>query len=238
MINRLALRRLAIAAIFNCLLIASSAPNALSADTPASPSDGSIRGTLQQVLVDEGIQHDPPHPTDAPVVFHEAWKLDWLRYPLWVLLGIGAVALLWQVVKSIVELSRARGTVPGNIVAEGKVVHQEGPPPPAALPELDEIMALARSGDYEGAVHLLLLQGLRQLDRMTGVNLAPSLTSREILRRPGLPAEAGSQLATLVRAVEVSRFGGRPAGEAIFQACLDSYRRLAAAGSPAVGVRS
>jgi hypothetical protein len=234
MINRLALRRLAIAAIFNCLLIASSAPNALSADTPASPSDGSIRGTLQQVLADENIQHDPPHPVE--VAFFQ-WKLKWLRYPLWILFGLGAIALLWQVVKSIVELSRAKGTVPGNIVVEGKVVRQEGPQP-TALPELDEIMALARAGDYEAAIHLLLLQGLRQLDRMIGVNLAPSLTSREILRRQSVPAHASGDLATLVTAVEISRFAGRPAGEAIFQACLESYRRLAAASAPAMGAPS
>ncbi len=231
MIDTLTLRRLAIAAILNGSLIASFAPGAAKADAPASPSDESIRSTLQQVITDEDIQHDPPHPAEAPFVVDEPWNLEWLRYPLWILFGLGGVALLWQVVKTIVRLSRSTGPVAGNVVAGAKAMRPEGPLPPVALPELDEILVLARTGAYEAAIHLLLLQGLSQLDRMTGVNLAPSLTSREVLRRRALPVDAGKDLATLVTAVELSRFGGRPAGEAIFQTCLDSYRRLVAGGA-------
>ena len=77
---------------------------------------------------------------------------------------------------------------------------------------------------------------LSNCHRDSGKNNAesPSLTSREILRRPDLPAGSGTDLATLVQAVEISRFGGRPAVEAIFQSCRESYRRLVSAGPAAV----
>jgi hypothetical protein len=100
------------------------------------------------------------------------------------------------------------------------------PAAPELLPELEEIMRLARSGQYEAAVHLLLLHALRQVARLTGATVARSLTSREILRRHDLPEGFGRDLATLVGAVEISRFGGRSAGEKVFEACLASYRRL------------
>jgi hypothetical protein len=189
------------------------------------------------VIADEKIQHDPPHPAETPMVVHRPWNLEWLRYPLWILLGLGVIALLWQAVKTIAQLSRPTGSAPGNVVVAAKVVHQAPSPTPASLPALEEILALARAGAFETAVHLLLLRGLDRLGRATNITLAASLTSREILRRPGLPPAAGGELATLVTAVEVSRFGGRPAGEAIFQACLEAYRRLASALTPAGSAR-
>src|ERR1700690_550626 len=151
-----------------------------------------------------------------------------MKYPLWGLLGLGAIVLLWQVAKTMKQLSWPKGSVPGDLVVETTAIQQDAAAPAETLPELEEILALARAGAFEAAGHLLLLQGLRRISRATGLNLAPALTSREILRRPGLPPEAGRNLATLVSAVEVSRFGGRPAGATIFQTCLESYRRLAA----------
>ncbi len=221
------------AVILQGLLIAAWLPAAARAETPASPSDESIRRTVQQVIAEEDIQHDPPNPVETPVVRHEPWNLEWMRYPLWILLGLGAIALLWQVAKTMMQLSRPGGSAPGELAVEAKTIQRDEAAAPDLLPELDEILALARAGAFEAAVHLLLLQGLGQISRATGINLPPALTSREILRRPGLPPGAGKDLATLVGAVEVSRFGGRPAGETIFQTCLDSYRHLIGAIRPA-----
>ena len=235
MFDRSRLRALAIAAILHCLLIVSLALADANAASPASSGAESIHRIVKDVITEDDIQQELIPSSDEPVL-GQRWNLnlDWLRYPLWLLLGLGAVALLWQVVKSMAALSLPSRRAAANVAIDGVELRQAAPLPPGILPELEEILALARTGAYEAAVHLLLIRGLRQLDRIRGSGLAPSLTSREILRRPDLPAGSGTDLATLVQAVEISRFGGRPAGEAIFQSCLESYRRLVSAGLAAV----
>jgi hypothetical protein len=233
MFDWLSWRRLALAVILHGLAIGSLMPSLAAAATPDQPDADTIRKTLQQVIADENIQHDPPGPVEAPPDISWHPNIEWLRYPLYILLGLAALCLLWQAVKVAMQYSRPRGTGSADVTIEAKAIPPSEGPPADELPELDEILALARAGQFEAAVHLLLLQALRQIGRTTGFHLAPALTSREILRRPGISAEAGKELGTLVGAVEVSRFGGRPAGEALFQACLDSYRRLAHAARPA-----
>ena len=200
------------------------------ADTPAAGIK-SAHDIVEQVIKDEGIQHDPPQGIE-----HHDTRLDfdlsWLRIPLLVLLGIGLLALLVFAIKSVMELARPAGQAVPKKAVETVETRPLLPATPETLPELEEIMRLARVGAYEAAVHLLLLQGLRQLARLTGATVARSLTSREILRRHDLPAGSSGDLATLVGAVEISRFGGRSAGETLFQTCLASYQRLAAAAAP------
>lgn len=228
-----------IAGLFLCLaagavLLALLCGNGAEADTPAAGIKAA-HDIVEQVIKDEGIQHDPPQPTEH----HDTrlnLDLSWLRIPLLVLLAIGLLALLGFAIKSVMELSRPAGQAVPKKAVETVEIRPLLPATPESLPELEEIMRLARSGAYEAAVHLLLLQGLRQLARLTGATVARSLTSREILRRHDLPAGASGDLSTLVGAVEISRFGGRSAGETLFQTCLASYQRLAAAASapPAV----
>jgi hypothetical protein len=227
-----------IAGLFLCLaaggvLLALLCGNGAQADTPAAGIKAA-HDIVEQVIKDEGIQHDPPQPTDHDTRLD--LDLSWLRIPLLVLLAIGLLALLGFAIKSVMELSRPAGQAVPKKAVETVDIRPLLPATPESLPELEEIMRLARSGAYEAAVHLLLLQGLRQLARQTGATVARSLTSREILRRHDLPAGASGDLSTLVGAVEISRFGGRSAGETLFQTCLASYQRLGAAASapPAV----
>jgi hypothetical protein len=224
-----------IAGLFLCLaagaaLLALCGNGAL-ADTPGAGIK-SAHDIVEQVIKDEGIQHDPPGPVEQHHDISLNLDLSWLRIPLLVLLGIGLLALLVFAVKSIMELSRPTGAAVPKKAVETVEIRPLLAASPESLPELEEVMRLARAGAYEGAVHLLLLHGLRQLARLTGATVARSLTSREILRRHDLPAGTGRDLATLVGAVEISRFGGRSAGETLFQTCLASYQRLAAAASP------
>ncbi len=197
------------------------------ADQAASFSKETIDRTLQQVISDQDIQHDPPQPVPPPANFN--WNLGDLRIPLYVLLGIGLLLVLWYVGKAVIDVARPAGDKVAKEASETVASQPLAADTPQWLPELEEIMRLARAGDHEAAIHLLLLQGLRQLFRLTGAVMAPSLTSREILRRPGLPEGAGRDLATLVDAVEISRFGGRATGATLFETCLASYRRLAEA---------
>jgi hypothetical protein len=180
---------------------------------------------LEQVIKDEGIQNSPPAPIAQPDIRFNL-DLSWLRVPLLVLLGIGLLFLLIFAIKGLLEMSRPTGQAVSKKSAENVETRPLLPAAPELLPELEEIMRLARSGQYEAAVHLLLLHGLRQVARLSGATVARSLTSREILRRHDLPEGFGRDLATLVSAVEISRFGGRSAGEKLFESCLASYQRL------------
>ncbi len=227
MSSRTVVRGLAVAWLALCLAVGVCSSPAIAGQTSGFSKE-TIDRTLQQVISDLNIQHDPPQP-DKPLDLNLNWNLGDLRIPLYFLLGIGLLVVLWYVVRAIIDVGRPTG----DKVAKKAVETVASQPLPAgeeqALPELEEIMRLARAGEFEAAIHLLLLQGLRQLVRLTGAVMALSLTSREILRRPDLPKGAGRDLATLVDAVEISRFGGRAAGATLFETCLASYRRLAQA---------
>ena len=102
---------------------------------------------------------------------------------------------------------------------------------PPVIP-LDSAEALAAEGRFADAIHALLLETLQALSR--AARLAPSLTSREIVEHVPLPDRARAALEGLVLAVEVSRFGGAPAAEPEYRACLsrfhaflDTYRSAA-----------
>jgi Domain of unknown function (DUF4129) len=219
-----------IAGLLLCLMAGAALFMLLSVDGARADNPGlgvkPAHDVVEQVIKDEGIQHDPPAPAEHPDIRFNL-DLGWLRIPLLILLGIGLLLLLIFAIKGLLEMSRPTGQAAPKKSAETVEVRPLLPAAPESLPELEEIMRLARSGQYEAAVHLLLLHALRQVARLTGATVARSLTSREILRRHDLPEGFGRDLATLVGAVEISRFGGRSAGEKVFEACLASYHRLA-----------
>jgi hypothetical protein len=79
-------------------------------------------------------------------------------------------------------------------------------------PAGDEAERLAAEGRWGEALHALLLQAIRHLTAGSPVALRASYTSRELLRLVPLPGEARQAFAGLVRAVELSLFGGAPVG--------------------------
>lgn len=85
----------------------------------------------------------------------------------------------------------------------------------------------ATAGHYATAIHILLLHAIDSLHRQ-GPSPGPALTSREILRRPGLARSACENLAHIVSAVEVTRFGGRAADADDYRLCADACRRFVA----------
>lgn len=127
---------------------------------------------------------------------------SWASALLW-LLGLALLALL--AIFLVAALRRAPRADVGLPARGG------GPAPAQALPQApyDEAEALAGAGRFDEAVHVLLLRALDLLARQAGLTLPPSLTSREVLARLPLTPGARQALATLVEAVEVSRFGGR-----------------------------
>lgn len=85
----------------------------------------------------------------------------------------------------------------------------------------------ADEGRFAEAIHVLLLRAQRILARSRTLGI--SLTSREILRTTDLAECPRTDLAALVRAVEISRFGGGEVGHLEYQECRACYGRLESA---------
>jgi len=164
----------------------------------------------RRILEDGGYQRSLPQES-PPLELHSLslGPLDTLlRILLWALLVVAAlVALAWLV-------QRLRGR------ARDILLEPEQGPVPLAFP-VTSAERLAAEGRYAEAIHVLLLETLAALSRAR--KLAPSLTSREIVGRVALPRPAREALTGLVQAVEISRFGGAPAGEPDYRACLERF---------------
>jgi hypothetical protein len=93
-------------------------------------------------------------------------------------------------------------------------------------PTFDEVDALAASGAFAEAIHRLLLLVQARLRPRLESGMQPSLTSREILRRATLPAEAKTALSRLVGAVELTLFGLQAANAAIYADCREDCRQV------------
>jgi hypothetical protein len=88
---------------------------------------------------------------------------------------------------------------------------------------------LARRGEFAEAIHTLLLRTLQELVRSAAVRVAPATTSREVLARVPLLADARSALAGLITAVEVTHFGDEPANAADYERCRQQFAVFAQA---------
>jgi uncharacterized protein DUF4129 len=187
----------------------------------ASLTPAELREKAQAVIASGDYQASLPREPTPPKAFQLPLG------PLELLLRI----LLWTALAVIVVLAvswLARRL--GGGARDAEVPEPAGAAPPAIPIESAE--ALARDGRWADAIHALLLETLQALSR--AARLAPSLTSREIVERVSLPARARDALLGLVLAVEISRFGGAPAGEGDYRACLtrfhaflDTYRSAA-----------
>jgi hypothetical protein len=195
---------------------------------PAASADEEIRRRAAEVLRDGGYQTALPRP-EKPVDFHlPLGPLELLlRILLWGALGVLAfLAIAWLV----------RHLAPAARDAE---LAEPADAAPVEIP-IASAEALAAEGRWAEAIHALLLETLEALSR--AARLAPSLTSREIVDRVPLPGRARDALSGLVLAVELSRFGGSPAAEDDYRACLarfhaflETYRTGAGASVAAGG---
>lgn len=106
-----------------------------------------------------------------------------------------------------------------------------GPPVDTAIIErpLGDADELARRGEFAEAIHTLLLRTLQELVRSAAVKVAPAMTSREILARVPLLADAREALAGLITAVEITYFGDEPANAADYERCRQQFHVFAQA---------
>lgn len=92
--------------------------------------------------------------------------------------------------------------------------------PPGGIDVAD---ALAERGAHAEALHALLLRAIEDIREQLSPQLGAALTSREIVDRADFGAKALSNLSSLVRAVEISWFGGRTPSAEDYQASRNSY---------------
>jgi hypothetical protein len=88
---------------------------------------------------------------------------------------------------------------------------------------------LARRGELAEAIHTLLLRTLQELARTAAVRIAPAMTSREVLARVPLLADARTALAELITAVELTHFGDEPVNAADYDRCRQQFHVFAQA---------
>lgn len=155
-----------------------------------------------------------------------AGALPWLPANLARLLLFGSLAFIL-----LLLFRHLRGNL--RIFSRAGALTRAGPAvdAPDARNFLEQTQAeaeeLAGAGNFAEAMHVLLLQSLNEL--RSAAPVAASLTSREILRRPGLSAAARDALAEIIDRVEISYFGPHQPAEEEYRACRRSFAAFGAA---------
>jgi len=149
------------------------------------------------------------------------------RLAVMVLAVLAAVALVLLIFQGILGWQeRRRPAVPA---ASARAHSRQGP----GERPLGDADRLAAQGLYTEAVHVLLIQAIRQLAERFRVPLPQSQTSREVLRLLPLKPEPRGALADLVRLVERSLFGGASLGPEDYTKSLGLVRILNGGGGAA-----
>jgi hypothetical protein len=150
-----------------------------------------------------------------PLSFH----LDLPPEILWIVVAI-AIGVLLYAVRDLLLGARAGGAWAEQEAAAGEAT----PGTPAVIIEAAD--ELAARGRFVEAMHMLLLHGLAHLRARLDQQFSDSLTSREILYSTSLPEAARAALRDVVGRVELTYFGQRPAGQADYAACRESFNAL------------
>ena len=165
----------------------------------------------------------PPAPDLAPPnldLTPPEWLQSVARLLAICLLGAGAIGIAVYLSRRFADAPR-RGDPFAN--------NRESPGTPAAEvkdPTLQEADALAASGRFAEAMHLLLAAALHHLRRRAATGLADSLTSREVIGAVRISDERRAALLDIVGNVEVSHFGGRAVDAGGYEHCRVSYAML------------
>ncbi len=93
-------------------------------------------------------------------------------------------------------------------------------------PAFEDAARLAGEGRYAEAIHALLLAAIRHFAERSRVAVQPSRTSRELVRLLPLGPELREAFTELVRAVELSLFGGVAVGREEYERSLARFRAL------------
>jgi hypothetical protein len=208
----------ALAVALSLTMTAGLAPIAHAIDGAAAASDDPVRASVPGTIERLGLQTALPH---AVLVDNSGfnWNPHLPRGLIWILATIFA-AILVVILRELIPGWRRRAddwNVDGIEAGAGLSS------PRAGLAEAD---MLATDGRFVEAMHLLLLHSLAEIRRRLKIDFADSLTSREIVRRAGLPEEGRTALRGIVTRVELSYFGGYPAARPDYDVCRVRYQEL------------
>ena len=146
----------------------------------------------------------------------------------WIIIFVVAVLILVALVVSLWKLSIGQDTeevaaATTTEVAVGRIASTSGE---REVNYLDRAEKLAVEGCFQEAVHMLLLGAISHLSSTSRLQCRFSETSREVLRAYQAEPEQRRALEQLVRAVELSIFGGRPLSRRDFDSCQISLKTL------------
>jgi hypothetical protein len=142
--------------------------------------------------------------------------LPWLLYGLGLLI---IVLLLSPVVRLFITTRFERLFQRHHLVADAPW----RPSRAAVAALLSEIDALAERGEYDEAVHLLLVRSVADINAFRPDLVRPHYSARDILSHPLLPEAARPAFRAIVQWVEKSYFAGVRVGKAGFDACRGAY---------------
>jgi len=181
------------------------------------------------LLKTRGLQFDfggvsPPPPPPAwlePLAQILKAILPVLPYIFWGGVILGAALILYFIARELVPDRWFRRKTAAVTATDWR------PEPDKARALLEDADGLAAAGRFEEAIHLLLFRSIDDLRARRPGAVKPALTSRDIASLETLPAAPRDAFARLARAVELTFFGGRPAGADAFAAARQDYEAFA-----------
>lgn len=200
---------------------------------PPEVDPAAIAAAHDAVRADRSIQFDlaqPEMPEPPP-----DWLIrlfDWLasmgpvwQILFWVLIAVAVVVLLLALVPPL------RAWVLDRLRQSKSVIEEDAP---QWTPEENRARALladadarAAAGDYDGAVHIILLRSIDDIEGWRGQPLTPSLTARDIAGATELPEGARGVFARIAAVVERSIFAGQRLSADDWQAARADYSAFA-----------
>ncbi len=198
-------------------------------------ADEEFEAAHQRLLSAEGFQFDLPVAETPklpdwlrPLLEFLASLAPYFKYVLWGCAALGLAIILLLILR---ELLGVRWRWPWARAAMDAAPEADlRPEAAAARALLAEADALAARGAFAEAVHLLLGRSIEHLADRRPDLLRPSSTARELVGAD-LPDPVRTPLARIVRAVELSLFGGTPLGEGDWGDCRRAYEAFAFPGN-------
>jgi len=183
----------------------------------------------EALLKTRGFQFDfagvpappPPPPWLGPLVEVLKAIAPVLPYIFWGGVILGAALILYFIARELVPDRWFKRKKTEVAAADWR------PEPEKARALLEDADGLAAAGRFEEAIHLLLFRSIDDLRARRPGAVKPALTSRDIAGLETLPAAPRDAFARLARAVELTFFGGRPAGADEFGAARQDYEAFA-----------
>lgn len=205
------------------------------------PADPALAEAHRALRADPRIQFDlpmyePPAPDPPQAPGWLARLAEWLgqehpamRLFVYALLIAAALLVAWLIVRAIARSFWWQKLWAGRGVTE---------PPPDLKPDeaparalLSEADALAASGRFTQAVHLLLFRSIEDLDARRPALVRPAMTGRELARLTAIPERPRTAFARIARRVEHGLFAQRALGESDWRECRAAYEEFAFASS-------